>query len=133
MSDLENHEEIQANDEARSPRCKTESLMTTPPDLTDNNPYIASEVMERVVDQSQRSQPGPLAIISSVLLGLVVAFVVFVATFFFTCLGLSSTKTLDNRFGFVLLLLIAGITAIAAFVFTLWGILKIVRAMKQKN
>lgn len=84
--------------------------------------------MERVAEPSDRSQPGPLAIFFSILSGLVVAVVVFAATFVFTCAGLRWDDELGIEFVFV----IAGITAIAAFAFTLWGILKIIRAIKQK-
>ena len=114
--------------------------MSTPPDPADDspfnasefddNPFTASEFRERVADPSKRSKPGPIAVFFSVVLGLVVAVVVFAATFFFTCLGVSSIKGLDNEFGFALICGIAGITAIATFAFTFRGIQKIVRALK---
>lgn len=96
-----------------------------------SNPYEASAVPDQSIAPLSRSQPGPVAIVFSVFIGLTVAVVTFAVTFFFTCLGLTPTRAIDNEFGFIILILIAGITAIAAFVFTTWGILKIVRALKS--
>jgi hypothetical protein len=116
--------------------------MTTSNAPPDNNPYIASEVMERGAEPSQRSQPGPIAIFFSVVLGMVVAVVVFAATFAVTCLGTcaveqSDKSALDNEFAKNYLgLVIFGlpcITASAAFVFTLPRILKFGRATKKKH
>ncbi len=105
--------------------------MPTTPEPPDANPYVASEVTDRVIDPLRSRQPGPVAIFFSVVTGLVVACLTFGATFFVTCLGLNSTKSMNNEFGIAMVFGIAGLTAIAAFVFTLWGFLKIVRAMKQ--
>ena len=105
--------------------------MPSTPEPPDINPYLASEVTDRVVDPLKRSKPGPVAVIFSVMTALAVACITFGVTFFFTCLGLDSTQSLNNEFGFALLILVSGITSVAAFVFTVWGFLKIVRAMKQ--
>ncbi|HQX52619.1 MAG TPA: hypothetical protein PK992_18830 [Planctomycetaceae bacterium] len=105
--------------------------MPTPPEPPDSNPYVVSEVTDRVIDPLRSRQPGLVAIFFSVVVGLVVACLTFGATFFVTCLGLTSTTSMNNEFGVLAVFGIAGLTAIAAFVFTLWGVLKIVRAMKQ--
>ncbi len=95
------------------------------------NPYEVSPFAELAASPDQRSKPGPVAVVFSVILGLVVAIAMFCVTFFVTCLGVSSVRELDNEFGFFIMCAIAGLTAIAAFLFTYWGIMKLVRMFKR--
>lgn len=105
--------------------------MPSTPEPADNNPYIASQVTDIAISATDRRKPGTLAVVTSVALGLVVAVLVFGATFFFTCLGVISVGSLDNEFGLVLVFLVASLTTVAAFIFTVWGFLKAARTMKK--
>ena len=67
----------------------------------------------------------------TVVLGLAVAVAVFGVTFFFTCLGIYSIGSLDNAAGAVIVWGVAILTAVGAFFFTLWGMLKVIRAFKK--
>ena len=105
--------------------------MNEPTSQPDENPYLATEVAEIATSVSDRSRPGAVAIVFSVMTGLAVAVLTFAATFFFTCLGLNSVDSLRGDFGMVLVFGITGVTTIAAFVFTVWGFLKVVRSLKR--
>ncbi len=105
--------------------------MPSTPEPADINPYIASEVTDIATSVTDRRKPGALAVVMSVALGLVVAVLVFGATFFFTCLGVMSVGSLDNEFGMVLTFSVASLTTVAAFVFAVRGFLKIASAMKS--
>ena len=98
----------------------------------EENPYLATQVADVAGSVSDRSQPGTVAIVFSVMTGLAVAVLTFGATFFFTCLGVNSIDGLrDPFFGMVIVCVVAGLTTVAAFVFTVWGFLKIVRSLKR--
>ncbi len=97
------------------------------PQQPEDNPYLATQVADIAGSVSDRSQPGTVAIVFSVMTGLAVA----VLTFFFTCLGVNSIDGLGGDLEMVLVLVIAGVTTVAAFVFTVWGFLKIVRSLKR--
>ena len=102
--------------------------MPSTPEPPDVNPYVAPEVTDIAASATDRRKPGTLAVVISVVLGLVVAVLVFGATFFFTCVGVMSTRSLDNEFGILLVFLVASLTTVAAFVFAVRGFLKIARA-----
>lgn len=104
--------------------------MSEPTSQPDENPYLATQVTDFAVSVSDRSKPGTVAIVFSVMTGLAVAVLAFAATFFFTCLGVNSINSLRGDFGMVLVFGISGVTTVAAFVFTVWGFLKVVRALK---
>jgi hypothetical protein len=97
---------------------------------SEENPYIAPQVTDIAASVTPRQKPSTVAVVISVVLGIVVAVLVFGVSFFFTCLGVMSVRSLDNEFGMVVTFLVASLTAVAAFVFTVWGLLKIVRALK---
>ena len=101
------------------------------PQSAEENPYVATQVADIAASVSDRSQPGTLAIVFSVMAGLAVAVLTFAATFFFTCLGVNAIDSLRGEVGVVLVFVIAGVTTVAAFVFTVWGFLKIVRSLKR--
>ncbi len=102
--------------------------MSTP----EPNPYEVSPFTDPVVIRDDRLKPGPVAIVFSVILGLLVAVVMFCVTFFFTCLGMMSVQKPDiNAAGEVIVFAVAGVTAIASFIFTYWGVLKLVRMFKR--
>jgi len=101
------------------------------PQPSEENPYIATELTDIATSVTDRQKPSTVAVVFSVVLGLVVAVLVFGASFFFTCLGVMSVRSLDNEFGMVATFLVASLTAVAAFVFTVWGRLKILRALKK--
>ena len=105
--------------------------MNEPTPRPDENPYLATQVADIAMTVSDRSRPGAVAIVFSVTTGLVVAVLTFGATFFFTCLGVNSIDSLRGEFGMILVFVIAGVTTVAAFIFTVWGFLKIVRACKS--
>lgn len=105
--------------------------MSEPRSQPEENPYLATQVADIANSVSDRSQPGTLAIVFSVMTGLAVAVLTFGATFFFTCLGVSSIYGLRSEFGMVIVFVVAGLTTVAAFVFTVWGFLKVVRALKS--
>ena len=97
------------------------------------NPYEVSPFTDPAATPGQRSKPGPVAVVFSVILGLVVAVVMFCVTFFFTCLGMMSVQKPDiNAAGEVIVFAVAGVTAIASFIFTYWGMLKLVRMFKSQ-
>ncbi len=97
----------------------------------EDNPYLATQVADVAGSVSDRSQPGTVAIVFSVMTGLAVAVLTFGVTFFFTCLGVNSIDGLRGEFGMVIACVVAGVTTVAAFVFTVWGFLKIVRSLKR--
>jgi hypothetical protein len=107
--------------------------MPSTPEPPDINPYVAPEVTEVAASATDRRKPGTVAVVISVVLGLVVAVFVFAATFFFTCVGVMSTRILDNEFGMLLIFLVASLTTVAAFVFAVRGFLKIARTMSSTN
>ncbi len=106
-------------------------FMSEPTPQPEENPYLATEVADISTSVSDRSQPGTVAIVFSVMTGLAVAVLTFVATFFITCLGVISIDNRSNEFGMVLVFGIAGVTTAAAFAFTVWGCLKIARSLKK--
>ena len=101
------------------------------PQQPEENPYEATQVADIATSVSDRQKPGTVAVLFSVILGLVVAVIAFGATFFFTCLGVLSIDGMNEDNGMVFASLVAGPTAVAAFIFTVWGFLKIVRAFKR--
>jgi len=101
--------------------------MSTP----EPNPYEFSPFTDPAASPDQRSKPGPIAVVFSVILGLVVAVVMFCVSFFFTCLGVMSLPQHQSEFDLAICSIIAGVTAIAAFVFSYRGILKLVRMFKR--
>jgi len=92
---------------------------------------VASQVADISTSASDRSHPGAVAIVFSVMTGLAVAVLAFAATFFFTCLGVNSIDGLRGDFGMALVFVTTAVTTVAAFVFTVWGCLKIVRSLKR--
>ena len=105
--------------------------MNEPTPQPEENPYLATQVADVAGSVSDRSQPGTVAIVFSVMTGLAVAVLTFGVTFFFTCLGVNSIDGLRDEFGMVIVFVVAGLTTVAAFVFTVWGFLKIVRSLKR--
>lgn len=105
--------------------------MNEPGRQPEDNPYLATEVADIAMSISDRSKPGAVAIVFSVMTGLAVAVFTFVTTFFFTCLGVNSIDGLRGGFGMVLVCVVAGVTTVAAFAFTVWGFLKIARSLKR--
>lgn len=101
------------------------------PQQPEDNPYLATQVADIATSVSDRSRLGTAAIVFSVMAGLAVAVLTFGATFFFTCLGVNSIDGLGNEFRVVIVFGVAGLTTVAAFVFTVWGFLKIVRSLKS--
>ncbi len=105
--------------------------MNEPTPQPEENPYLASQVADIATSVSERSQPGPVAIVFSVMTGLAVAVLTFCATFFFTCLGVTAVGRKWSDFGMVVAFVVAGLTTVAAFVFTVRGFLKVVRSLKK--
>lgn len=105
--------------------------MNEPKPQPDENPYLAPQVADIATSVTDRQKPGAVAVVLTVVLGLVTAVIAFAVTFFFTCLGMLSIDGLDNESGWGVVLLVAGLTAVAAFIFTFGRFLKVVRAMKS--
>lgn len=108
--------------------------MNEPTPQPEENPYRASQVADIATSVSDRSQPGPVAIVFSVMTGLAVAVLTFCATFFFTCLGVISVASdgpMSGDFGMAVVFVVAGLATVAAFVFTVMGFLKVVRSRKR--
>ena len=85
------------------------------PQQPEDNPYLATQVADIAGSVSDRSQPGKVAIVFSVMTGLAVAVLTFGVTFFFTCLGVNSIDGLRDEFGMVIVFVVAGLTTVAAF------------------
>ena len=92
----------------------------------DQNPYEVAQVggMNPFSEPARPRPPGPIAIFFSVVLGLTVAAVTLCVTFLFTFPGVRSTQSLNDEGGIVIVVLVSALTAIVAFVFTVWGLLK---------
>jgi hypothetical protein len=105
----------------------TENSQESPED----NLYAAPQLDKQTRIVSPNDPPGPIAVTISVLIAVLVSIPVFAITFFFTCLGLSSIKSLDNEFGFFVLILIASATAIVSIVLVTKGILAIIRLFRN--
>ena len=103
------------------------------PQQPEQNPYEATQVAEMATSVTDRQKPGTVAVAFSVVLGLVLAVIAFGVSFFATCVGLVGIGAVDvdSALGLAFLFLVAGLTAVAAFVFTVWGLLTIVRALKS--
>lgn len=101
------------------------------PASPDQNPYEVAPVMPPSGFRDRDRPPGPVAIFFSVLLGIAVATITFGVTFFFTCLGVSSTNSMNNSGGMAIVLVISGLTTVGAFVFTVWGLLKLVKLFRS--
>lgn len=95
----------------------------------DPNPYIAPDVLDIPPQASQKA--GPVAIFFGFIIASTLAAAAFGLSFFFTCLGVMSIGG-DGDFAMVLIWGISGLTTIAAFVFSLWGFLKIVEGFKRR-
>ena len=104
------------------------------PQQPEENPYEVAQVAEIATSLTDRQKPGAVAVAFSVVLGLVAAVIAFGVSFFATCVGLDSIGAVDvnSELGIVFLFLVAGLTAVAAFVFTVWGLLKFVRAFLKR-
>ena len=105
--------------------------MSTP----EPNPYEVVPFPDSVASPDDRSKPGPVAIAFSVILGLLIAAVVWQGTIFFTCVGLGY-DFLDIVFNMSesdwwIIFTVAGVTGIAAFVLSVMGMLKLVRMFKR--
>lgn len=107
--------------------------MNEPKPQPEQNPYEATQVAEMATSVTDRQKPGTVAVAFSVVLGLVLAVIAFGVSFFATCVGLVGIGAVDvdSALGLAFLFLVAGLTAVAAFVFTVWGLPKIVRALKS--
>ena len=91
--------------------------MNEPTPQPEENPYLASQVAD-----------------ISVMTGLAVAVLTFCATFVVTCLGVISVgpvARMPSGFGLAVVFVVAGLTTVAAFVFTVKGFLKVVRSLKR--
>ena len=100
----------------------------------DDNPFVAPQVPDHAgLPDGLKRQPGPVAIIFSVLVGIVVAAVTFCVTFFFTCLGVMAIDEQIGEAGEVFVFLVAGLTAIAALWLTVKILLWFVRIIKNRN
>ncbi len=97
----------------------------------ENNPYLATQVADVARTAGDRKTPGPVAIIFAILLGAVTAIVTFCATFFFTCLGLTSPGGSTTYATFPAAILVGIVTAIALTWFAVWGFLKLVTSLKN--
>ncbi|MFN9719626.1 MAG: hypothetical protein ACK58L_13080 [Planctomycetota bacterium] len=98
----------------------------------EENLFAAPVASERAYATSESNQPGPLAVTLSILVAILIAIPVFMATFFFTCLGLSSIRGIDDEPGIVVVFLIALGTAILSIVLVTRGLLALVRAFKSR-
>ena len=96
--------------------------MNEPASQPEENPYLVTQVADVATSVSNQSRPSTAAIGCSVMAGLAVA----VPAFVITCEALIFTRIRDEvGIGII------GVTTVAAFVFTVWGFRKIVRALKR--
>ena len=99
--------------------------MNEPASQPEENPYLVTQVADVASSEPDHSRPGTEAIGCSVIAGLAVAVPVFVIT----CEAVILTDVRIIRGGVGIGIL--GVTTVAAFVFTVWGFRKIVRALKR--
>ena len=97
--------------------------MNEPASQPEENPYLVTQVADVATSVSNQSRPSTAAIGCSVMAGLAVA----VPAFVVTCEAVIFFDGLRDGVGIGIL----GVTTVAAFVFTTWGFLKIVRALKR--
>ncbi len=119
---------------ANQPLIRSVRFMNEPTPQPEENPYLASQVADIATSVSDRSQPGPVAIVFSVMTGLAVAVLTFCATFVVTCLGVISVgpvARMPSGFGLAVVFVVAGLTTVAAFVFTVKEFFKVVRSLKR--
>lgn len=95
----------------------------------ESSPYAAPRVVD--VPPQFAKKAGPIAIFVGIVLAGVLGVMTFGLSFFFTCLGVSSMGG-DGEFGMVIVVGISGLTAVAAFIFSFWGFLKIVEGFKSR-
>lgn len=116
---------------ANQPLIRSVRFMNEPTPQPEDNPYLATQVADIATSVSDRSQPGPVAIVFSVMTGLAVAVLTFCATFVVTCLGVISVGPVARMPRLAVVFVVAGLTTVAAFVFTVKGFLKVVRSLKR--
>ncbi len=100
--------------------------MSTP----DTNPYEVMPFPDSVASPDERSKPGPVAVVCSVIVGLLASVVLGIATFVATCLGVYEYSRADET-SVAIAIPVAVLTGAAAFLFTYWGMLKLVKMFKR--
>jgi hypothetical protein len=98
----------------------------------EDNPYLATQVADVPLSEGNKT-PGPLTIITAILIGGVTAVVTFCVTFFFTCLGLADFGGSSSGATLTTVALIAIVTAIIVTWFAVWGFLKIVAVISSNT
>ena len=96
----------------------------------EDNPYVATQVADVATSEIERQKPGIVAVLLSVILGLVAGLIAFGATFFFTCLGVASLGGMDSGVGALAVFSVSVVTGLVAFVFTFRGFQTMVRTFK---
>ncbi|MEZ6033920.1 MAG: hypothetical protein R3C17_12565 [Planctomycetaceae bacterium] len=100
------------------------------PQPPEDNPYVATQVTDVATSEIDRRKPSTVAVVLSVILGLVAGLLAFGATFFFTCLGVASLGGMDSGFGVLTVFSVSVVTGLVAFVFTIRGFLMMVGTFK---
>ena len=98
------------------------------PQPPEDNPYVATQVADVATSEIDRRKPGIVAIVLSVILGLVAGVIAFGATFFFTCLGVASLGGMESDVGIMGVFAVSVVTGLTAFVFAFRGIQIMVRS-----
>ena len=93
------------------------------------SPYEAPNVVDASPQFTKKA--GPIAVLFGIVLASVLGVITFVLSFFFTCLGVTS-MTSNGELEAVIVYGISGLTAIAAFIFSFRGFLKIVEGFKSR-
>jgi hypothetical protein len=97
----------------------------------EENLFAAPDIADPAVSTIVNREPGGLAVAISITLAIIVSVPVFMVTFFFTCLGISGIRSLDNEAGLVLVSLIAFATSVVSVILVTKGLLAIVRIFKN--
>jgi hypothetical protein len=98
-----------------------------PEEPSEENLFAAPLSIEHARSIQPEYQPGGIAYTISILIAVAVSIPVFMVTFFFTCLGVISVKSLDNEAGLAITAIIALATTIVSLILVTKGILALIR------
>ena len=98
-----------------------------PEEPVEENLFAAPQSIEYSQSVQKEYQPGGIAYTISILIAVAVSIPVFMATFFFTCLGVISVKALDNEAGLAVTGIIALATSVVSLILVTKGVLALIR------
>lgn len=98
-----------------------------PEEPSEENLFAAPLSVEHARSIQQEYQPGGIAYTVAILIAVVVSIPVFMATFFFTCLGVFYVELLTAEAGLAITTIIALATSIVSLILVTKGILALIR------